>query len=277
MSRQEEWHNRPIGVFDSGVGGLTVAREIMRQLPNERIVYFGDTARVPYGSKSRETITKFSRQIVRFLETQQVKAIVVACNSASAYALEELEKEVDLPMIGVVKPGARTALAATKNKKIGVIATEATINSGIYSRYIEENDKDVSILGKACPLFVPLVEEGLWEDPVTDEIARRYLTELIDSGIDTLILGCTHYPMLRSTVAKIMGESVTLVNPAYETARELKQLLEEKDLESEHRPGLGTELYRFFVSDGADKFQRFANSILTYGILSAKVINIDEY
>ena len=277
MSRQEEWHNRPIGVFDSGVGGLTVAREIMRQLPNERIVYFGDTARVPYGSKSRETVTKFSRQIVRFLESQQVKAIVVACNTASAYALEELEKEVDIPMIGVVKPGARAALGATKNKKIGVVATEATIHSGIYSRYIEKNDKDVSVLGKACPLFVPLVEEGLWEDPVTDEIARRYLAELIDSGIDTLILGCTHYPMLRSTVAKIMGESVTLVNPAYETARELKQLLEEKDLESEHRPGLGTELYRFFVSDAADKFQRFANSILTYGILSAKVINIDEY
>ena len=277
MSRQEEWHNRPIGVFDSGVGGLTVAREIMRQLPNERIVYFGDTARVPYGNKSRETITKFSRQIVRFLETQQIKAIVVACNTASAYALEELEKEVDLPMIGVVKPGVRAALGATKNKKIGVVATEATIHSGIYSRYIEKNDKDVTVLGKACPLFVPLVEEGLWEDPVTDEIARRYLAELIDSGIDTLILGCTHYPMLRSTVAKIMGESVTLVNPAYETARELKQLLEEKDLESEHRPGLGTELYRFFVSDAADKFQRFANSILTYGILSAKVINIDEY
>lgn len=270
-------HNSPIGVFDSGVGGLTVAREIMRQLPNERIVYFGDTARVPYGSKSKETVTKFSRQIVRFLETQQVKAIVVACNTASAYALEELEEEVDLPMIGVVKPGARAALEATKNKKIGVVATEATINSGIYNRYIEENDKSVSILGKACPLFVPLVEEGLWEDPVTDEIARRYLTELIDSGIDTLILGCTHYPMLRSTVAKIMGEGVTLVNPAYETARELKRLLQEKGLESEHRPGLGTELYRFFVSDAADKFQRFANSILTYGILSAKVINIDEY
>ena len=277
MSKQEELHNRPIGVFDSGVGGLTVAREIMRQLPNERIVYFGDTARVPYGNKSRETITKFSRQIVRFLETQQIKAIVVACNTASAYALEELEKEVDLPMIGVVKPGVRAALEATKNKKIGVVATEATIHSGIYSRYIEKKDKDVRVLGKACPLFVPLVEEGLWEDPVTDEIARRYLAELIDSGIDTLILGCTHYPMLRSTVAKIMGESVTLVNPAYETAIELKQLLEEKDLESEHRPGLGTELYRFFVSDAADKFQRFANSILTYGILSAKVINIDEY
>lgn len=277
MSGQEGWHNSPIGVFDSGVGGLTVAREIMRQLPNERIVYFGDTARVPYGSKSKETVTKFSRQIVHFLETQQVKAIVAACNTVSAYALEELENEVDIPIIGVVKPGARAALLATKNKKVGVVATEATIHSGIYSRYIEENDKSVSILGKACPLFVPLVEEGLWEDPVTDEIARRYLSELIDSGIDTLILGCTHYPMLRSTVGKIMGEGVTLVNPAYETARELKTLLEEKGLESEHRPGLGTELYRFYVSDGAEKFKQFANSILTYGILSAKVVNIEEY
>ena len=277
MNGQEEWHNSPIGVFDSGVGGLTVAREIMRQLPNERIVYFGDTARVPYGSKSKETVTRFSRQIVRFLETQQVKAIVVACNTASAYALEDLEKEVDIPMIGVVKPGARVALSATGNGKIGVVATEATINSGIYSRYIEEHDRSVSVIGKACPLFVPLVEEGLWEDPVTDEIARRYLTELIDSGIDTLILGCTHYPMLRSTVGKIMGEGVTLVNPAYETARELKALLTEHGLESEHRPGLGTELYRFFVSDAADKFQRFANSILPYGILSAKVIRIDEF
>lgn len=277
MSGQEDWHNNPIGVFDSGVGGLTVAREIMRQLPNERIVYFGDTARVPYGSKSKETVTRFSRQIVHFLESQDVKAIVVACNTASAYALEELEKEVDIPMIGVVKPGTRAALAATVNKKIGVVATEATINSGIYNRYIEENDKSVTIIGKACPLFVPLVEEGLWEDPVTDEIARRYLTELVDSGIDTLILGCTHYPMIRSTVGKIVGEQVTLVNPAYETARELKTLLADKGLESEHRPELGTELYRFYVSDAADKFQRFANSILTYGILSAKVIRIDEY
>ncbi len=277
MNGQEEWHNSPIGVFDSGVGGLTVAREIMRQLPNERIVYFGDTARVPYGSKSKETVVKYSRQIVNFLMTQQVKAIVVACNTASAYALDELEHEVDVPIIGVVRPGAKAAIEATKNGKIGVIATEATINSGIYNRYIQQNDRSVKVIGKACPLFVPLVEEGLWEDPVTDEIARRYLTELIDSDIDTLILGCTHYPMIRSTVGRIMGKQVTLVNPAYETARELKEMLLEKGLESEHRPGLGTELYRFFVSDAADKFQRFANSILTYGILSAKVINIDEF
>ena len=277
MSEQESMRNRPVGVFDSGVGGLTVAREIMRQLPNERIVYFGDTARVPYGSKSPETITKFSRQIARFLQTQEVKAIVVACNSVSACAMDVLEKEIDLPIVDVVKPGARTAIEATKNDRIGVIATEATIGSGIYSRYIKENNSDAMVLSKACHLFVPLVEEGLWEDPVTDEIAGRYLGELIDVGIDTLILGCTHYPIIRSTIGRIMGEGVTLVNPAYETARELKRILQEKGLESEHRPGLGTELYRFFVSDAADKFQKFANSILTYGILSAKVINIDEY
>ena len=277
MKEKESLCNAPIGVFDSGVGGLTVAREIMRQLPNERIVYFGDTARVPYGSKSPETITKYSRQIARFLQSQNVKAIVIACNSASACALDALEEEVELPIIDVVRPGAKTAMEATHNGKIGVIATEATIKSGIYKRYIEEHDTNVSVVGKACPLFVPLVEEGLWEDPVTDEIARRYLTELIDIDIDTLILGCTHYPLIRSTVGKIMGDRVTLVNPAYETAQALKALLEREGMESEKRPDLGTELYRFFVSDAADKFQKFANSIIPYGILSAKTIHIEEY
>lgn len=267
----------PVGVFDSGVGGLTVAREIMRQIPNERIVYFGDTARVPYGSKSRETIIKYSRQILRFLQTQQVKAIVVACNTASAYALDELEKETDIPIIGVVKPGARVAARETKNGKIGVIGTEGTVGSQIYTNYIKKLRPEVSVIGKACPLFVPLVEEGLLKDPVTDEIAMRYLSELIDVGIDTLILGCTHYPLIRSTVRKIMGEEVTLVNPAYETAIELKQLLTQKGLDNPEAPHLGTDRYRFYVSDAAEKFQRFANSILKYGILSAKIINIEEY
>lgn len=271
--------NAPIGVFDSGVGGLTVVREIMRQIPNEKIVYFGDTARVPYGSKSKDTITRFSRQIVHFLESQDVKAIVIACNTASAYALETLEKEVNISIIGVVKPGAKVAAEATKNGKIGVIATEGTISSGIYSSYIKEIKKDATVIGKACPLFVPLVEEGLWEDPVTDEIARRYLTEFTqqDKDIDTLILGCTHYPLIRSTLGRIAGEKVTLVNPAYETARELKELLEQKDLLNDRELGLGDNRYQFFVSDKADKFQNFANSIIKYGILSAKVINIEEY
>ena len=267
----------PIGVFDSGVGGLTVAREIMRQIPNERLVYFGDTARVPYGNKSKETVTKFSKQIVRFLQTQKVKAIVVACNTASAYALEEIEKELDIPVIGVVKPGARVAAEATRNKKVGVIATAGTIQSQIYTDYIQGIQKDIQVIGKACPLFVPLVEEGLLEDPVTDEIATRYLNELKDIDIDTLILGCTHYPLIRSTVGRIMGESVTLVNPAYETARELKLLLEKEGLLNTSTQRLGTNQYQFFVSDGADKFKIFANSILKYGILSAQIIHIEEY
>ncbi len=273
-----EWNSdAPIGVFDSGVGGLTVAREIMRQIPNERIIYFGDTARVPYGSKSKETVTRFSRQIVRFLQSFQVKTIVVACNTASAYALDELEQETHIPIIGVVKPGAKIAAETTRNGRIGVIATDATIGSQIYTKYIKELNKDVTIYGKACPLFVPLVEEGLLQDPVTDEIARRYLAELIDIDIDTLILGCTHYPLIRSTLGRVMGEQVTLVNPAYETARELKELLEQRGILNQEPPKLGANPYQFYVSDGAEKFIRFANSIIKYGILSAKTVNIEEY
>ncbi|MCM1056839.1 MAG: glutamate racemase [Firmicutes bacterium] len=267
----------PIGIFDSGVGGLTVAREIMRQIPNEKIIYFGDTARVPYGSKSQETVTRYSEQIVRFLRTFQVKTIVVACNTASAYALDTLEKDIDIPIIGVIKPGAKTAAEVTRNGRIGVIATEATISSQMYTKYITNLNSAVTIYEKACPLFVPLVEEGLWKDPVTDEIARRYLTELIDIDIDTLILGCTHYPLIRSTLGRIIGEKVTLVNPAYETAIELKQMLAEADMLNAEEPGLGSSQYLFYVSDKAEKFVRFANSIINYGILSAKTVNIEDY
>lgn len=267
----------PVGVFDSGVGGLTVVREMMRQIPDEKIVYFGDTARVPYGSKSKETVTKYSRQIIRFLKTQQVKAIVVACNTASAYALDELERETDLPIIGVVKPGAKVAADTTVNGKVGVIGTEGTVGSRIYSRYIKELNPAVEVIGKACPLLVPLVEEGLLKDPVTDEIACRYLSELIDIGIDTLILGCTHYPLIRSTVGRIVGDKVKLVNPAYETARELKCLLQAEGLLNDKRPKLGDNQYQFYVSDAAEKFKIFANSILKYGILAANRINIEEF
>ena len=267
----------PIGVFDSGVGGLTVVREIMRQLPNEKIVYFGDTARVPYGSKSKETVTRYSEQIVRFLKTQNVKAIVVACNTASAYALEALETEVEFPIVDVVRPGARVAAATTRNGKIGVIGTEGTIGSKIYSSYIHKINPDAKVTGKACPLFVPLVEEGLLEDPVTDEIASRYLTELMEIGIDTLILGCTHYPLIRQTIGRIIGKEVSLVNPAYETAMELKRVLDAQGILNEKEPALGENRYQFYVSDAAEKFKRFANSIIKYGILSAKTIPIEEY
>ncbi|MDR2043365.1 MAG: glutamate racemase [Clostridium sp.] len=276
-SRRETPAGAPVGVFDSGVGGLTVVREIMRQIPNEKIVYFGDTARVPYGSKSEETVTRFSRQIVRFLKTHEVKTIVVACNTVSAYAMEELERETDIPLIGVVKPGARVAAEVTRNGRIGVIATEATISSRLYIRYINKLEEKVTIYQKACPLLVPLVEEGLWQDPVTDEIAGRYLSELTDSGIDTLILGCTHYPLIRAALQKIVGEGVTLVNPAYETARELKEMLRREGMLNTDPPRLGDNRYQFYVSDMAEKFKNFANSIIKYGILSAKKVNIEDY
>ena len=253
----------PIGVFDSGVGGLTVAREIMRNLPSEKIVYFGDTARVPYGSKSKETIIRYSRQIIRFLQEQQVKAIVIACNTASAFALDAVRDEFDIPIIGVIEPGAEVAAAQTKNKRVGIIGTVGTVGSGIHAEYLKKLDPTITVFAKACPLFVPLVEEGWLHDSVTDEVAARYLKELQDKEVDTLILGCTHYPLLRSTIRKIMGEDVCLVNPAYETALELRRLLDEKGLSSE-----GTEKnefpYRFYVSDLADEFKAFANSILPY-------------
>ncbi len=267
----------PVGVFDSGVGGLTVAREIMRQLPNEKIVYFGDTARVPYGSKSKETILRYSRQIIRFLKTKGVKAIVVACNTASALALEEIRDEIDMPIIGVVKPGAKVAVEKTVNKRVGVIATEATISSGLYTDYIKAQDADVTVYSKACPLFVPLVEEGWLKDSVTEEVARRYLEELKEQNIDTLVLGCTHYPLLRNMIGKLMGDEVTLVNPAYETAVSLGELLEEKGLAAGNENRYASEMYDFYVSDAAEKFKKFANSILPFRIENISQINIEEY
>ncbi len=273
-----EASDRPVGVFDSGVGGLTVMREIMKLMPKERIIYFGDTARVPYGNKSGETVTRFSEQIMRFLLKEDVKAIVVACNTASAYALEALERDCPVPIIGVIVPGAAAAVKATRNGRIGVIATAGTIASGIYPREIGKLNPDSRVLGKACPLFVPLVEEGLWQDPVTREIARRYLEELMNEDIDTLILGCTHYPLIQGVIGEVAGAGVTLVNPAYETARQLGILLRERELLSPEAPGLGNEpQYRFYVSDMAEQFKSFANAIIPYGILTAKKIDIERY
>lgn len=269
--------NAPVGVFDSGVGGMTVVREIIRQIPDERIVYFGDTARVPYGSKSKETVLHYARQIMEFLKTQEVKAVVVACNTATVYALEEISREADVPVIGVVEPGARVAAAATKNGKIGVIGTEGTIKSGLYASYLKKLDPSFEVIGKACPLFVPLVEEGLWHDSVTDEIASRYLKELKEKEIDTLIMGCTHYPLIRSTIKRTIGEGVSLVNPAYETAVQLRRVLEWEDLIREaHSEDIASQ-YEFYVSDSPEKIQKFANSILTFEINQAHQINIEEY
>ena len=266
----------PICVFDSGVGGLTVAREIMRNLPNEDIVYFGDTARVPYGSKSKDNIIRYSRQIIHFLQTKGVKAIVIACNTASALALETVKDEFDIPIIGVVEPGARAALEVTVNKKVGVIGTEATVRSSMYEKIIRSVDAEVSVIAKACPLFVPLVEEGFKKHHVTDEIIDYYLESLKESDIDALILGCTHYPLLRSKIRADVGDKITLVNPAYETAMDLKRILKQMDMENPDVEG-DHGSYSFYVSDAADKFKQFANSILPYDIETTKQINIEEY
>lgn len=265
---------RPIGVFDSGVGGLTVAREIMRQLPSEHMIYFGDTARVPYGNKSKETIIKYSRQIVRFLMTKNVKAIVVACNTATALALQELQQENEIPIIGVIESGAITAAHTTETKNIGVIATESTIRSGMYTSFLRKLDPQITVVSKACPLFVPLVEEGWIEDRVTDEVIARYLHELKDYEVDALILGCTHYPLLRNAIGRYMGEDVKLVNPAYETAKSLKELLTGHDLLN---TGLERGHYSYYVSDGVDNFITFADRVLPCDVKMTSLVNIESY
>ncbi len=263
----------PIGVFDSGVGGLTVVKEIMNQIPGETIIYFGDTARLPYGSKSKKTVITYTRQIVRFLMNKDVKAIVIACNTASALALETVKAEVDIPIIGVVKPGAKVAANTTRNGRIGVIGTEGTIQSGIYNDILSKTDPKVKVFGKACPLFVPLVEEGLADDPITYEMVKRYTEELIKKQIDTLVLGCTHYPLLRQTIRSVVGEGIMLVNPAYETAKVLSRVLTEKELRNDDASKLN---HKFYVSDGAAKFRQFANSILPCEVMETKDINIEE-
>lgn len=272
MQENNSVSQAPIGVFDSGVGGLTVVKEIMNQIPGESIVYFGDTARVPYGSKSKSTILGYTRQIVKFLRMQNVKAIVIACNTASAFALEEVSKEIDIPMIGVIKPGAQMAARTTKNGNIGVIGTEGTIQSEIYNEYLNGTNEQLRVFGKACPLFVPLVEEGWTNDPITDEVVERYINELIPCNIDTLVLGCTHYPLLREPIQKVVGDKVVLVNPALETAKSLKELLKEKNLLNQE----GNPRHNFYVSDGAEKFRRFANSILPCDVVETKGVDIDR-
>ena len=266
----------PVGVFDSGVGGLTVAREISRQLPNENIVYFGDTARVPYGSKSQNTIIRFSEQIIRFLKTKDVKAIVIACNTASALALDAVRDEFDLPIMGVVIPGARAAVEATKNRKVGVVGTDATVQSGMYTKVIHGMAPDITVIEKACPLFVPLVEEGFKEHPVTGEIIEYYLESMRSTDIDAMILGCTHYPLLRSRIREYMGDKIQIVNPAYETAMDLKRLLQEQNMANDGTTEQHSR-YEFYVSDAAEKFTRFANTVMPFDVPVTNVVNIEEY
>ncbi|MBQ7583445.1 MAG: glutamate racemase, partial [Lachnospiraceae bacterium] len=250
---------------------------LIRRLPDERYVYFGDMARAPYGTKSKETVTRFSKQIVRFLLSLNVKAIVVACNTASAVALGAIEDEFELPVIGVVKPGAKAAADTTKTGHIGLIGTEATISSGIYEDYLNKYRPDIHLTGKACPLFVSLVEEGCIEDPVTTEIAKRYLSGFRESDIDTLIMGCTHFPMIEDTIQRAAGGHVRLVNPAFETARSTQAMLEENELLNSDYIPVDEEAYRFYVSDAPERFRRIANLFLPLSIAGARQISIEDY
>jgi glutamate racemase len=221
---------RPIGVFDSGIGGLTVVRALRELLPNETIFYLGDTARVPYGGKSAATVERYSLEITEMLLAENCKAIVVACNTASALALPRLESTAPIPVTGVIRPGAAAAVALTRNGHIGVIGTRATIRSGAYESALRSVDPTVRITARACPLFVPLIEEGWLRSEVTDRVVRQYLTPLVEEGVDTLVLGCTHYPLLREAIERFLGQSVTLVDSAQNCAIAVTRLLEEEDL-----------------------------------------------
>ncbi len=263
-----------IGVFDSGVGGLTVVKELMKLLPRETIIYFGDTARVPYGNKSAATVTKYSLQNARFLLQQDIKLLVVACNTASALSLTALQESFPaLPIIGVIEPGVNAALKATKSKKVGVAGTLATISSQAYNRLLTARAPDVQVYGQACPLFVPLVEEGWVHKKVTSLIAAEYFSGMKRLGIDTLILGCTHYPLLKRIIGQVMGKKVKLVDSAQEAALEVQQILENKEMAV--TKGIGNCL--FYVSDIPDKFIIVGQQLLGEKIQQATQIDIEKY
>ncbi len=253
----------PIGVFDSGIGGLTVVSEMMRQLPHESIIYFGDTARVPYGPKSPDTVRRYSHEITSFLRAEGVKAVVIACNTATAHALPMLRDELPMPVIGVVEPGARAAVAASRGGAVGVIGTKGTIASGAYERAIRSLSPEMMITARACPLFVPLVEEGWTDAEATGIIAREYLAPFVDAHIDTLVLGCTHYPLLKPLLARILGADVRLIDSARETAAETGRVLDQHELRAD---ASALARHRFIASDAPQQFlelgQRFLGTAI---------------
>ncbi len=261
---------QPIGVFDSGIGGLTVVKAIMEDLPSESIVYFGDTARVPYGTKSKSTIVKFSLENVEFLLRFGVKCIVIACNTSSSWALPTLRKYFKVPIIGVIRPGALAAVRQTRNKRIGVIGTSATINSDAYEMAIHRIDPTVKVFSQSCPLFVPLVEEGWLNGSVSRGVAEKYLDHLKRQRIDTLILGCTHYPLLAHTIQQVLGSQVALVDSAKQTAIEVRGVLMGTDT-LRHEPA--KPRYRFFVTDEPTHFTRIGHRFLGQVINSVERVN----
>ncbi|MFA4874232.1 MAG: glutamate racemase [bacterium] len=251
--------NAPIGIFDSGIGGLTVFAAVRRCLPHESILYLGDTARVPYGTKSAETVVRYSRECAGFLVERGVKALVVACNTASAYALPDLEKRFNVPVLGVVGPGCEAALAASERRSIGVIGTAGTIASNAYGNALKALDPGVRVVSRACPLFVPLVEEGWIDNEVAHAAARRYLKGLKEEGIDTLILGCTHYPLLAGIIKMELGDAVRLVDSAETTAHVLQGMLEGRNLAAQ---AAGPSSSHIYVTDLPARFESIAQRFL---------------
>jgi len=259
----------PIGIFDSGIGGLTVARAIFEQLPHESTVYFGDTARVPYGPKSPETVRRYSLEILRWLLEQQVKAVVIACNTSTAHALETLQAESPVPVIGVIEPGARAAAGPANGKSIGVIGTAGTITSNAYAKAIQRVRGDARVEQKACPLFVPLVEEGWFEHQAAALIAEEYLAPLRAAGVGSLVLGCTHYPLLRPLLQQVMGSDVRLIDSGEETARVVASVLRERGLEA---PGGSAAEHRFVVSDDEARFRQVGARFIGERLGRAEVV-----
>lgn len=262
--------SQAIGIFDSGVGGLSVFREVRRALPNEDIVYLGDTARVPYGNKSRETVLRYTIQNSLFLLDRGVKAIVIACNTASAYGLSALQSYYQVPVIGVIEPGARSGVTHTKNKKIGVIGTEGTVKSKAYTEAIHKIDSTIEVFSESCPLLVPLAEEGWLTGEVVTKVLETYLTPLKNKNLDTLILGCTHYPLFKESISAVLGNSVTLVDSAIETAAALKATLTTKQLLTQNSSA-GKDL--FYVTDAAERLKKVGELFLGHAI--KEVVKVD--
>lgn len=267
--------NRSIGVFDSGLGGLTTVKQIMNRFPNESIIYFGDTGRVPYGTRSRETIIKYTHDDIRFLLSHDVKMIVIACGTASSAALPHIKQEFNVPIFGVVDAAVYEAVRVTKSKKIGIIGTTATIKSGAYQTYIKEYDESIETFERACPLFVPLVENGHFNTPVTRLVIEEYLTDIRNAEVDTLIMGCTHYPLLETAIAEFMGSGVKLISPGKEVANYLGKKLTE---ELRHDDNADKERCSYYVSDDVGSFEELASIFLERKIDGqVRKIDIEKY
>lgn len=266
--------NRPIGVFDSGLGGLTAVKQLMQELPNESIVYFGDTGRVPYGTRSKETIIKYVLDDVSFLKTFNIKLIVVACGTASAVALPVIKKDIDIPIAGVVNSTCSMAALGTKSKKIGVLGTNSTINSGAFEKQLKQIDSELEVFSVACPLFVPLVENGHTDTELVRLVAEDYLEKLKNKGIDTLILGCTHYPLLKGVISDIIGKNVKLIDAGMCVAKKAKDILTDSNmLSDDNKPN-----YSYYVSDNTFGFERIGGMFLQKQIVGlVKKVDIEKY